>query len=280
MSGLNLTSSLQIHSDAEAVDPSSIRSFVSETDISRYIAVSLITVLIYNSVITLDKEVKYFWSNPRSPISMIYFSNRFIGLLGGICYIIRRFSIWADSLANLITVVLLDYILLIRVSALYHEKVDRTLSILLNLLLFLEAVIDLAVLIYGNLVENVTIGIITEGVVICGTTVNVPVALGIISWGMPVIYELILLVLALYKVAEYWKLSSRLEGFPLVRVLIRDQVLYYGLVIFCSSLQMAQCNIVRQSVMNLSVKPADTLKLPNSSKEISSNLTPDRMASS
>ncbi|KAL5477007.1 hypothetical protein ACEPAI_3194 [Sanghuangporus weigelae] len=257
MSGLNLTSSLQIRSDAETVDPSSIRSFVSETNVSRYIAVSLITVLIYNSVITLDKEacnsrgiyrLKCSFLIDISPDILLqsFYWPPWWHLLHNqppIHVYSCRFSVWADGLANLTTVVLIDYILLIRVLALYHQKVDRMLTIFLDLLLFLETVIDLAILIYGNLVQNITIGIITEGVVICGNTVNVPVALGIISWGMPAIYELILLVLALYKAAEYWKLSSRLEGFHLVRVLIRDQVLYYGLVVFCSSLQMAQVSL-------------------------------------
>ena len=42
-------------------------------------------------------------------------------------------------------------------------------------------------------------------------------------------YGTILLVLALYKAAEYWQLSSGFKGFHLVLVLIRDQVLYFGL---------------------------------------------------
>ena len=42
-------------------------------------------------------------------------------------------------------------------------------------------------------------------------------------------YGLILLALALYNASEYWKLSAGFRGLYLVRVLIQDQVLFYGL---------------------------------------------------
>ena len=41
------------------------------------------------------------------------------------------------------------------------------------------------------------------------------------------IYGAILMVLALYKAAEYWKISAGFKGFTLVKVLIRDQALYF-----------------------------------------------------
>ena len=40
-------------------------------------------------------------------------------------------------------------------------------------------------------------------------------------------YGAILMVLALYKAAEYWKISTGFKGFALVRILIRDQALYF-----------------------------------------------------
>ena len=35
------------------------------------------------------------------------------------------------------------------------------------------------------------------------------------------------MVLAIYKSASYWKMSSGFKGFKLVEVLIRDQVVYF-----------------------------------------------------
>lgn len=41
------------------------------------------------------------------------------------------------------------------------------------------------------------------------------------------VYGIILMGLALYKAAEYWRMSAGFKGFALVKVLIKDQVLYF-----------------------------------------------------
>ena len=43
------------------------------------------------------------------------------------------------------------------------------------------------------------------------------------------IYAVILMILALYKASEYWRLSKKFKGFALIKVLIRDQLLYFSL---------------------------------------------------
>lgn len=42
-------------------------------------------------------------------------------------------------------------------------------------------------------------------------------------------YGVILMALAVYKAAEFWKLSSGFKGLNLVKVLIADQVVYFVL---------------------------------------------------
>ena len=46
---------------------------------------------------------------------------------------------------------------------------------------------------------------------------------------IPMVYGTILMVLALYKAAEYWKMSAGFKGFTLVKILIRDQAIYFML---------------------------------------------------
>ena len=46
---------------------------------------------------------------------------------------------------------------------------------------------------------------------------------------IPLAFGTLLMTLAIYKAAEYWRLSSGFKGFLLVRVIIQDQILYYGL---------------------------------------------------
>ena len=43
------------------------------------------------------------------------------------------------------------------------------------------------------------------------------------------VYGAILMVLALFKAAEYWRISAGFKGSTLVKILIRDQVLYFML---------------------------------------------------
>lgn len=43
------------------------------------------------------------------------------------------------------------------------------------------------------------------------------------------VYGVILMALALYRAAEYWRMSIGLKGFTLVKALIMDQVMYFSL---------------------------------------------------
>ena len=47
---------------------------------------------------------------------------------------------------------------------------------------------------------------------------------------VPLAYGALLLILALYKAREFWKLNG-FSGSRLVRVLIRDQALYYAMYV-------------------------------------------------
>ncbi|EJD04976.1 uncharacterized protein FOMMEDRAFT_27246 [Fomitiporia mediterranea MF3/22] len=98
---------------------------------------------------------------PCNPISLIYFANRYIGILGEICFIVSmsfnvdllscRLTMWTGNLCN--------YVLHIRVLALYHQ--DKRLSIFLKILLCLEAGIGL-----------VELGGLMQGVTFCATTID------------------------------------------------------------------------------------------------------------
>ncbi|KAL5498596.1 hypothetical protein ACEPAH_1950 [Sanghuangporus vaninii] len=257
MSVLNISNSLKTRSDVEPVDPSLVPLFVSELITGQYFNLALATALIYHSIISMDQEIKYFWPKPRSAVSIIYFANRYIGILAALCEIPRQFAFWTGSLANKITIVLIDYILLIRVSALWNQ--DKNLSIILKITLGLGFGLSLGILIYGKLVEELVVGRLAEGVTVCAYDGDPPRILSIVSWLVPTTYGLILLCLALYKAAEYWKLSSGFKGFRLVRVLIQDQVVYYGLVIFCSA-----CKIVDLVIIDISPAISDILNVAGS----------------
>ncbi|KAH8109848.1 hypothetical protein DFH11DRAFT_1861025 [Phellopilus nigrolimitatus] len=250
-----------IRSDVEPVDPSLVPFFISQIDIDQYSQVAILTVLVYDTIITMDKEIKYFWSSPRSFVSLVYFAIRYIGILGalsGIIYLtlqvnetLRLGFYWIEGLANLMTVLLIDYILLIRVLALYHQ--DKRLAACLRTLIGLEAVFDLAILIYSNIYQEIAVGGLAKDVTICGANRDPPKVWAALSWlvlaATPMLYGIILMVLALYKAAEHWRETAGFSQFTLVKVLIQDQAIYFIMVIFCSVMEIMSNQLVITNVL-------------------------------
>ncbi|EJD03314.1 uncharacterized protein FOMMEDRAFT_156699 [Fomitiporia mediterranea MF3/22] len=94
-------------SDPEYVDPSLVPLFFSEIGMAMYFNVALLTTLVYHAPTTMDREVKYFWvrlnsalymrvpmtrmkGKPLSLTSLVYFINRYMGILGQVCSILRE----------------------------------------------------------------------------------------------------------------------------------------------------------------------------------------------
>ncbi|KAL5524860.1 hypothetical protein ACEPAF_10006 [Sanghuangporus sanghuang] len=202
-----------------------------------------VTVLVYDAFITLDKEARYFWKISRRAVNYVYFVNRYVGILGSVAYLF--WSIYGVDLAlcerqsldgmridgitlDWMIIISIDYILLIRVLALYSQ--DTRLSMCLTLLLILEVILKLAFLIYLIVIEHCKS---SAQVVVEMLMPVLDVRLGMADWLILMTYGVILMILALYKAAKFWKISAGFKGFMLVKVLIRDQVLYFMLVIAC-----------------------------------------------
>ncbi|KAH8103748.1 hypothetical protein DFH11DRAFT_234908 [Phellopilus nigrolimitatus] len=47
-----------------------------------YSQMAIATILVYDTIIGFDKEVKYFWTSPCSFVSVAYFLLRYIGVIG------------------------------------------------------------------------------------------------------------------------------------------------------------------------------------------------------
>ncbi|PAV17205.1 hypothetical protein PNOK_0726900 [Pyrrhoderma noxium] len=71
------------------VDQSEEYDFVLDSDIQQYMDVAFCTLLVYDILITLDKEVKYFWTRRWcNAITVLFFLIRYIGILSMIALII------------------------------------------------------------------------------------------------------------------------------------------------------------------------------------------------
>ncbi|KAH8107333.1 hypothetical protein DFH11DRAFT_1517754 [Phellopilus nigrolimitatus] len=127
-------------------------------------------------------------------------------------------------------------ILMMRVLALYHQK--KSLAIFLRTLFILDAAFTLGILLYGNINKESSVMELAEGVTTCVIKRNPHDVWGALSWATPMVYGLILMILALYKAAEYWKESGGFGQLSLVKVLLQDQVIYYFMVILCSAIDL------------------------------------------
>ncbi|KAH8103764.1 hypothetical protein DFH11DRAFT_232120 [Phellopilus nigrolimitatus] len=75
---------LSIRSDVESVGLSVASIIYSEVFQEMYGQLVISTILIYDTIITMDKEVQYFWSSPRKFVSLIYFLNRYVGVFSAL----------------------------------------------------------------------------------------------------------------------------------------------------------------------------------------------------
>ncbi|KAH8109805.1 hypothetical protein DFH11DRAFT_1515051 [Phellopilus nigrolimitatus] len=233
-----------IRSDVEPLDPSLVPLFISEIDITLYTLVTIITLLVYDTIITMDKEVntawhfrlhvqidhciiqiKYFWARHLFDISTRHM----------LTFHVERRALLA-ALEDWMTVILIDYILLMRVLALYHQ--DKKLAACLRTLFGLEAAFDMGLLIYANIYDEIVVLELAKDVILCGENRNPPKVWSALSWTAPMLYAIILMVLALYKAAEHWRETAGFSQFTLVKVLIQDQAIYFIMVIFVSVMEI------------------------------------------
>ncbi|KAH8109705.1 hypothetical protein DFH11DRAFT_1861075 [Phellopilus nigrolimitatus] len=149
------------------------------------------------------------------------------------------------------TILLLDYILLIRVLALHHQ--NKRLAACLRTLFGLEAMFTLSFLIYSNIYQEIIVLELAKDVTLCGANRNPPKVWGALTWlvlgAAPMLYGIILMILALYKAAEHWRETAGFSQFTLVKVLIQDQAIYFIMVIFCSVMEIVSDQIFIPNIL-------------------------------
>ncbi|EJC99034.1 uncharacterized protein FOMMEDRAFT_170790 [Fomitiporia mediterranea MF3/22] len=242
-------------SDVVPVSPSRVPTWVQQMRSGQYFQLATTSALLYDCIITMDKEVHYFWKSPWKAVNGVYFANRYIGIYGTVAHhvwylygvdITRcNFSQWSRNISFWCTILLIDYILMLRVLALYsQDRYLRLLSIFLKALLALEAAFKMALLVYLTLEGEVAVaGLPWEGATVCGQLGSGPWQWGMINWILPMVYSVLLMALALYKATEFWKMQAGFKGFKLVKVLIQDQAIYFLLVVACVTMNVIEYKI-------------------------------------
>ncbi|KAI5115162.1 hypothetical protein M0805_002674 [Coniferiporia weirii] len=223
-----MLSRLRLLNETDIISHDDLANEVYNNQVQLFARVSGTTLLAYDIVITMDKEVKYFWKTPFTPMSFLYFLNRYLGLLEALVDIRCNVLGWFYQISGWIGILAIDVILLIRVIALYERS--QKLTVCLFSLLVAEAAVMLwcSVRIQLSIGKPITrIGNATE----CGLIVDVPQLMLVLYWLPPTVFELALLVLSVRKAAEFWRVTAGLKGLKLVHVLVRDQIAYFALIL-------------------------------------------------
>ncbi|OCB84953.1 hypothetical protein A7U60_g7907 [Sanghuangporus baumii] len=204
---------------------SDFAAVVKTAEIELCAKVALASLLFYYTITTTDKEIKYFWHTPSRHVSIVFFLNRHVGLVSIFISIQRTSITWIHSIADWATVLAIDYILLIRVLALLNQ--DIRLRSVLSILLALEASLRLAFMIVAVRAEIEEQKHLPEITACVEQSKCSQRTLETAYWIAPATFQIILLILVLYKSVDYWRSSKGFKGFHLVEVLVRDQVIYF-----------------------------------------------------
>ncbi|PAV19288.1 hypothetical protein PNOK_0422100 [Pyrrhoderma noxium] len=229
------------------INPLLVPTWVEQYRFSMSFTVALEAFLVYDTFINMDKEVKYFWSSPLKLVSLVYFANRYIGIsqlvtgMLGVTFSANNAMCmppYSSFGINVLLFITIDYILLMRVLALYSQ--DKKLNIILHILWLLEAVSEVSILIVGTLRTEYVVRGLAKGMTVCVQRGQLSVIFPLFGWSIIMIYAFILMCLALYRATSYWNASRGFKGMALLKVVIRDQVLYFILVMICCAFQIMQ----------------------------------------
>ncbi|KAI5115406.1 hypothetical protein M0805_006750 [Coniferiporia weirii] len=225
-----MLSHFRLFNETDIISPGDLAYEVYNNQVQLFVRVSATMLLAYDIVITMDKEVKYFWKTPFTPISFLYFLNRYVGLLEVLVEIRCDFLSWFGQISGWISILAIDAILLIRVIALYGRS--QKLTLCLSFLFVAEASVMLWLFVRIRLSIRTTL-IRSGGASECEASTDIPQLFLALYWLPSTVFGLVLLVLSVRKGAELWRERAGLKGFRLMHVLVRDQVVYFILVLAC-----------------------------------------------
>ncbi|EJD06280.1 uncharacterized protein FOMMEDRAFT_26996 [Fomitiporia mediterranea MF3/22] len=156
--------SITIYDHILHIDPGIVLELASERVLQQYFQVAVITILVYDAIITMDNELSHLKIRYTGIIGAI---SRSIWGINGVNLAISsgNFSLWTQDIANWITGNILDYILMICVVALYAQ-----------------ACLRMAFVVYIQVVQKIDIGALVEGVITCGEDVLLPWQFGVVDW--------------------------------------------------------------------------------------------------
>ncbi|KAF9041395.1 hypothetical protein BJ165DRAFT_282735 [Panaeolus papilionaceus] len=210
---------------------------LSDIQLTRYSQLGSSTIIIYDHLITFDKEVNLIWRSPWSAGKLLFFANRYYGLAATIFNnygffsrrltddVSKHFFLW-QGWTGLVACVLAEGIMQMRIYALYSLS-KRVLALML--IGFVTSVITSSWVVHSVL-DNVTASaaIIPNG----KFCVLSNVSRFFLFWVPVVAFECLLCALAIIKGVQTFRSHGSLfdDGRRLIGILIRDSALYFVVI--------------------------------------------------
>ncbi|PAV15224.1 hypothetical protein PNOK_0898500 [Pyrrhoderma noxium] len=163
---------------------------------------------------------------------------RLITLLG-------KLSFWTTNISGLLSILAIDYILAIRVIALYNNS--RLLSGFLKAMVVGEAIARLAIITKAEIIYDAFV--LVKDTPVCGTDSNVAQInkLVVVEWSIQLAVACVLFLLVLYKSIKHWKLLGYNRN-SLIYIIIRDQIVYYLIVMIFSAVAIIPSTFITDSL--------------------------------
>lgn len=209
---------------------------VKDTNDARYASIAGIVILLYDNFLTLDVEIAFLWTKPwRHSIKSIYLINKYLSAAVTILTLYqlvdlrpavslefcRRYLV-LGTVAHLVSEMLSKWILTKRLVALYAQR--RAVVYSLYILYALSYLLTGA-LTFLSIKYNV------DGVVVSPNSgecfvQSIPAIFALIFIG-PLVYEVYMAILTVYKAYRHAKIIKDISSAPLLHVMFRDGITYF-----------------------------------------------------
>ncbi|KDR65216.1 hypothetical protein GALMADRAFT_232975 [Galerina marginata CBS 339.88] len=197
------------------------------------------SLILYDYLITFDKEVELVWNNRRSITNVVSFMNRYYilsssasnilaFLVHGLTASVRRKYLEWEACTGLLAVILAQAILQLRIYALYTRS-KKILTLMLACY-FIQFALSGWMINWSNLSQLRTSIISFAGGETCVSSNENPQLYDF--YIPPMIFDGLLCLLALIKGLQEFKYpgSSFRHGQSLIKILVRDSVLYFAII--------------------------------------------------
>ncbi|PFH47895.1 hypothetical protein AMATHDRAFT_66576 [Amanita thiersii Skay4041] len=208
---------------------------------TRYAELASSCIIVYDHLITLDREIDLIWMSPWSTGKVLFILNRYYTLTS---VLINNYGLFGSHLTNsicshfypwqgwtgLIACILAEAILQMRIYALYYLN-KRLLVVMVTLFV---ACMASSAYVMGSVLSNIdAIAVNFSGWHVC---LPLNVSSHFYAFWIPILFfETFLCILAIYRGFQTFKTDGSLfqSGRRLVGILIRDSVMYF--IVMCAT---------------------------------------------